>query len=126
MLPAKLLSDFNEFKSVPPWIFRVAPPSARKVVVLDDFHAASAKNLAQFVQVEHRKGRVRLLCRLKISVHPDVQLLRTALKPAAPAGPQDGRLFNLFHAQECAVEFLRRGFASLGRRDLNVIDPRHA
>ena len=121
-----LSEDFNKFEPVSPRIFRVEPARAGKVVIVDDLHAAGLQCSAQFVQIGHREGRVRFPGRLKIPFHPDVQLLRTALEPAASASAQDGRLLDLLHPQERAIEIPGRRFASLGRRDLNVIDARHA
>ena len=62
----------------------------------------------------------------KIPFHADMQLLRAALEPAASARAQDRRFLDLLHPQDRAIEISRRGFASFRRRDLNVIDARHA
>src|SRR5579863_4555747 len=63
---------------------------------------------------------------LKIQFHPDVNLLRSALEPAASARAQDWRLFNFLHPHVRAVELSSRCFASRGTGELNVIDARHA
>lgn len=123
---AKLCRDFNKFEPVPPWIFRVEAPRAGKVIILDDLHAPGAQRFAQFVQMEHREGRVRFPSGPKIPFHSDVQLLRAALEPAASTRAQDRRFLDLLHPQHQAIEISCRGFASFRRRDLNVIDARHA
>jgi len=120
-----LRRKFNKFEPVSPWIFRVEPGRAGKVIIIQDRNTSRPKRLAQFVQVVHREGRVRFLGRLKIPFHADVHLLRAALEPAASTRTQDRGLLDFFHPQDRAIEISRRGFASFGRRNLNVIDARH-
>ncbi len=123
---ATLCRDFNKFEPVSPRIFRVEPARSGKVIIVDDLHTPGAQRFAQFVQVEHREGRMRFPGGPKIPFHSDVQLLRTALEPAASTRTQDRRLLDLLHPQDRAIEISRRRFASLGRGDLNVIDARHS
>ena len=123
---ATLRREFNKFEPVTPWIFGVGPARARKIIIVDNLHTPGAQRFAQFVQLEDREGRVRFLGCLKIPLHSDMQLLRTALKPAASARAQGRRLLDLFHPEDRAIEIPRRGFTSFRRRDLNVIDARHA
>ncbi len=121
-----LRRKFNKFEPVSPRILRVEPARVRKVVILDDLYTPVRQRLAQFVQIENRKGRVRFLGCLKIPFDADVHLLRAALEPTTSARSQDRRLLDLFHTQDRAIEISRCRFASLGRRDLNVIDSRYA
>ncbi len=119
-----LFTDFNEFQTVAPGIFGVEPPFTGKVVIVHDGFAAIRKGFAKPVQVMHRESRMSFFRRSKIPLHPDVELLRAAQKPATAACPQYGRLFDFFHPENRAVEFSRRRFAALGRGDLDVIEAR--
>jgi hypothetical protein len=125
VLNATLRRNFYKFQPVSPWIFRVKPPGVRKIVILDDGHTPRRQRLAPFVKMKHREGRMRFLGGLKIVFHSDVQLLRAALEPATSASAQDRRFLDLFHSEERAIKFSRCGFASFGRRDLDVIDARY-
>jgi hypothetical protein len=60
----------------------------------------------------------------KIFFNSDVELLRTALEPAAATGLKRGRLRNFAHAEETAIEFASSEFAAFRGSYLQVVKTR--
>lgn len=98
------------------------PADAWDRVVVGDLDAASEQDLAEFVDVGCHEGGVSFFRRAKICFYSDVELLSTALEPAAAAGPERFRLLNFGQGEERAVKFPGSGFTSLRRGDLQVIE----
>lgn len=80
-----LCGKLNKFEPITPGIFRVEAARAGKILIIDDLYASRPERFAQFVQMEHHEGRVRLFGGLKIPFHANVHLLRSTLEPAASA-----------------------------------------
>src|SRR5580658_802344 len=112
----------DEFDAIAPRILCVETTRAGNRVIVDDGDAAGRQGFAQFIEIRDFEGGMRFLGRREISLDADVHLPIAALKPASAACAQHRRLFDFLHAEERAVKFARRGLASFGRGDLNVID----
>jgi hypothetical protein len=91
-------------------------------VVVGDLNAAREQDVAQFVEVGHDEGGMSLPGGAKIRFDADVELLRTALKPAAAAGAERLRLFDFGQPEKRPIKFAGGGFATLRSRDLKVIE----
>ena len=98
------------------------PADAWDRVVVGDLDAASEQDLAEFVDVGCHEGGVSFFRRAKICFYSDVELLSTALEPAAAAGPERFRLLNFGQAEERAVKFAGSGFTALGSGYLQMIE----
>ena len=92
------------------------------IIVWNDADAALLEHFPQCIQVPDSKRRMRFLCGLKIALDSHVQLLRSTLKPASASLTQNRRFLNFRHAKNRSVEIASRHFATLRRRDLDVID----
>jgi len=117
-----LRGRFHKLEAVAPGIFGVKTTDAWDGVIVGDFEAASEESLPQFVEVAGGKSGMRLLGGAKILLDPDMELLGTALEPAAASRSKWLRLFNFAQAQERAVEISRGGFAAFRSSNLKVIE----
>jgi hypothetical protein len=99
-------------------------PDARDRVVIPEWDAAGEKGLAQIVEISYGKGGMRFARGAKVFFNSDVELLRTALEPAAATGLKRGRLRNFAHAEETAIEFASSEFAAFRGSYLQVVKTR--
>ena len=96
------------------------------MIILDDFYTEGRQRLTQFIQMENRKSRMRLPGRPEIFLHADMQLLRSALEPAASSRVQDRWLLNFLQTQDRPIEISSRSLTTFRHGDLNVIDAGNA
>jgi hypothetical protein len=122
---SRLRRRLQEFEAVAPGIFGVETADAGDGSVVRDFEAASEESVAQFVEVGSSKSGVRFSGGAKILFDADVDLLGTALEPAAASGTKRLRLLDFSHSQKHAVKIVGRGFAAFRSSNLNVIDTRN-
>jgi hypothetical protein len=121
-----LLRAFHEFQAIAPGIFGVEAARAGQFGIVYDRDASRGKCRTQFVEIGNQECRVRLLSRTEIALDTDVKLLVAAPEPTSAPHTQYRRLFNLLHAQNQAVEFLRGRLAPCGRGNLDMVYARNA
>ena len=113
---------FEEFEAVAPGIFGEEPARSGKRVVVNGLHAVGDQKLAELTEITDGESRVRFFRGVKIGFDTDVDLLIAAFEPASAAAAQRSGLFDFTQAENRAVEFASRGFATLWSRQLNVVD----
>src|SRR5215472_14835660 len=91
----RLVAPFEELKPVTPRVFGVEPPRARQILAIDHRMVPAQQRFPQRVEIFHCERRMRLPRRAKILLYADMQLMFTALEPAATASAKRLWLLNL-------------------------------
>jgi hypothetical protein len=112
----------EEFEAVAPGVFGVETADAGERVVVSNLDAANEQGLAQFVEVGYDEGGMSFSGGEEMFFDADVELLRTALEPAAAARAERLGLLDFGQAEERAIKFAGGGFATLRSGDLKVIE----
>ena len=89
------------------------------------FEACDRQRFKKIGEICDQKCRMSFLGWTKISLDPEVQLQRTALKPTTATGGKIRRLGHLGQPENATVKAARRLFTAAGHGQLDVINSRY-